>query len=93
MCSPPPCLEERRICRKDCRVFFIIGNRQDSKYSFRAVYVVDGRFKIIHAAPDGTVETVDDTGKPEARKITLPEGRHRERQSDGRNVLHGWENP
>lgn len=38
--------------------------------------LVDGRFKIIHAAPDGTVETVDDTGKPGARKITLPEGRN-----------------
>lgn len=38
--------------------------------------LVDGRFKIIHAAPDGTVETVDDTGKPGIRKITLPEGRN-----------------
>lgn len=38
--------------------------------------LVDGRFKIIHAAPDGTVETVDDIGKPGARKITLPKGRN-----------------
>lgn len=38
--------------------------------------LVDGRFKIVHVAPDGAVEPLDDTGKASVRNVTLQKGRN-----------------
>lgn len=38
--------------------------------------VTDGRFKIVHALPDGTVELLDDSGKAWSGTVTCPAGRN-----------------
>lgn len=65
------------------------GFALNGSYSLRIVYAAEdtdievtssfdlkeGRFKLVHIAPDGTVSTLNDTGKKNTVTVTMPKGR------------------
>ena len=55
----------------------IVNASKETEIQVKSVFeVLNGKFKLVHVLPDGTVEVVNETGEKETSHITMNEGRN-----------------
>ncbi len=55
----------------------IVNASKETEIQVKSIFeVLNGKFKLVHVLPDGTVEVVNETGEKETSHITMNEGRN-----------------
>lgn len=57
-------------------LWILYANRETTMEISSEFYLRDGRFKVVYVGPDQTVQTLNESGKKNTVKITMPEGRN-----------------
>lgn len=57
-------------------LWILYTNREMTMEISSEFYLRDGRFKVVYVGPDQTVQTLNESGKKNTVKITMPEGRN-----------------
>lgn len=57
-------------------LWILYANREMTMEISSEFYLRDGRFKVVYVGPDQTVQTLNESGKKNTVKITMPEGRN-----------------